>query len=86
MKEEKAAAQQKELKDSLEAAEAKNQDLLNELKLLRAASKEPGLTEVHSMRRRHHTWPWPIETSSRAHATGIQRRDSKASPEVSTGE
>jgi hypothetical protein len=54
MKEEKAAAQQKELKDSLEAAEAKNQDLLNELKSLRAASKEPGLTEVHSMRRRHH--------------------------------
>lgn len=54
MKEEKAAAQQKELKDSLEAAEANDQDLLNELKSLRAASEEPGLTEVHSMRRRHH--------------------------------
>jgi len=30
------------------------EDLLNELKSLRAASKEPGLTEVHCMRRRHH--------------------------------
>jgi len=42
MKEEKAAAQQKELKDSLEAAETKNKDLLNELEVIARCQQGAG--------------------------------------------